>query len=48
MYYTEKLVHVLAGYEMIIANSALHASSAIYYIISYPTRAHGILVITSY
>ena len=32
----------LVGYEMIIANSALRASLAI--IISYPTRAHGIIV----
>ena len=29
----------LVGYEMIIANSALRVS-----IISYPTRAHGIIV----
>ena len=32
----------LVGYEMIIANSALRASLALY--ISYPTRPHGIIV----
>ena len=41
----------LVGYEMIIANSALRASLAIYhlisnarFIISYPTLARGIIV----
>jgi len=32
---------VLVGYEMIVANVALHAPLAIYSIISYPNYAHA-------